>query len=98
MDVTDILMEVQNFISALTGCTGDRHYKCITRSEISFETLTNNSTSRAAFSQLKSLIWFGMVCLLLSCDPGTNPTSQNQKNVQNSAIKKSQILPFSVEN
>ena len=54
MDVTDILMEVQNFISALTECTGDRHYKCITRSEISFETLTNNSTSRAAFSQLKT--------------------------------------------
>ena len=54
MDVTDILMEVQNFISALTECTGDRHYKCITRSEISFETLTNNSTSRAVFSQLKT--------------------------------------------
>ena len=26
------------------------------------------------------MLWFGMVCLLLSCDPGTNPTSQNQKN------------------
>ena len=61
MDVTDILMEVQNFISALTGCTGDRHYKYITRSEISFETLTNNSTSRAAFSQLKTGIFSDIV-------------------------------------
>ena len=29
--VTDSLMEVQKFISALTECTGDTDYSCITR-------------------------------------------------------------------
>ena len=51
---TDILMDTGNFISGLTECTGDKHYKCITRWKISFETLTHFSHSRAAPSQLKS--------------------------------------------
>ena len=38
--VTDLLMEVWNFISALTECTGDRHFNCITRLRKGFETLT----------------------------------------------------------
>ena len=51
--VTDILMYTGNFISAVTECTVDRHYKYITRFKISFETLTNFRSSRAASSQLK---------------------------------------------
>ena len=50
---TDILMDTGNFISGLTEYTGDKHYKCITRWKISFETLTHFSHSRAAPSQLK---------------------------------------------
>ena len=52
---TDILMDTGNFIWGLTECTGDKHYKCITRWKISFETLTHFRHSRAAPSQLK--IW-----------------------------------------
>ena len=55
---TDTLMEVYKFRSGLMEVTGDGTYICITRSQICFETLTNNSPSRAAFSQLKiSIFW-----------------------------------------
>ena len=47
-------MDTGNFIRGLTECTGDKHYKCITRWKISFETLTHFRHSRAAPSQLKS--------------------------------------------
>ena len=64
---TDILMDTGNFISGLTECTGDKHYKCITRWKISFETLTHFSHSRAAPSQLKTYwtlmsdVWFNKI-------------------------------------
>ena len=51
---TDTLMEVYKFRSGLTEVTGDGTYICITMSQICFETLTNNSPSRAASSQLKT--------------------------------------------
>ena len=61
---TDILMDTGNFISGLTECTGDKHYKCITRWKISFETLTHFSHSRAAPSQLKNIqIWKYCSCV-----------------------------------
>ena len=50
---TDPLMEGHKFRSGLTEVTGDGTYICITMSQICFETLTNNSPSRAASSQLK---------------------------------------------
>ena len=49
----DKLMEVRNFTRALTECTGDGAYICITSGENGFETLTYDRTSRAASSQLK---------------------------------------------
>ena len=48
-------MEVQNFISVLTECIGDRHYKCVTRCQIWLETLTLMITSRAAPFAAKNL-------------------------------------------
>ena len=51
---TDKLTEVRNFTSALTECTGDGAYICITSAKNGFETLTLGRTSRAASSQLKS--------------------------------------------
>ena len=51
---TDPLMEGHKFRSGLTEVTGDGTYICITMSQICFETLTNNSPSRAASSQLKT--------------------------------------------
>ena len=49
----DKLTEVRNFTRALTECTGDGAYICITSGENGFETLTYDRTSRAASSQLK---------------------------------------------
>ena len=51
--VTDLLMEGWKFVSALTECTGDRHFTCITRLKKGLYPLTDIWTSRAAPSQLK---------------------------------------------
>ena len=65
----DKLTEVRNFIRALTECTGDGAYICITSGENGFEGLTSGRTSRAAPSQLKIRCQnklFGHVPLILN--------------------------------
>ena len=62
----DKLTEVRNFTRALTECTGDGAYICITSGENGFEGLTSGSTSRAAPSQLKTTYHFNCCgCLFI---------------------------------